>query len=86
MRTALILLGGFALWGICLLAGKLLEGVSSATVATGAFIVIWFAIAAGNMWVGVHHAGYSLSEELPIFFLIFLPPVIAAIFVKLKFL
>ena len=53
--------------------------------ATRVFAVIWFLIAAGNMWIGLTQAGYSFKEELPIFLLIFLLPVATAIFVKWKF-
>jgi hypothetical protein len=35
------------------------------------FIALWFLISAGDMWVGVAQAGYSVKEELSIFLLIF---------------
>jgi hypothetical protein len=38
------------------------------------------------MWVGVARAGYSVSEELPIFLLIFGLPGAVAIFLKWKLL
>jgi hypothetical protein len=50
------------------------------------FIAVWFMIAAANMWVGVTKAGYSFSEELPIFLLIFGVPAAAAILAKWKLL
>lgn len=50
------------------------------------FAVLWFVMAAANMWVGVSQAGYSFREELPIFLLIFLLPVAVAVFVKWKVL
>ena len=56
------------------------------TLATAAFVAIWFVAAAMNMWIGVSRAGYSFQEELPIFLLIFLLPVAVAILVKWKFL
>ena len=88
MRTALIILGGFVLWGVCLLVAKMLGGSrpSSATMATIAFAAVWLCVAAWNMWMGVARAGYSVSEELPIFFVIFLVPVVVAVIVKWKFL
>jgi hypothetical protein len=53
---------------------------------TAVFVVIWFVVAAVNMWLGVSKAGYSFREELPIFLLIFLLPVIVAVvLVKWKF-
>ncbi len=33
------------------------------------------------MWAGVHHAGYSWSEEAPIFLLLFLVPLAVAWFI-----
>jgi hypothetical protein len=75
-------------WAVCLAIAKLLaqSSATSINIATTAFAVIWFLVAAANMWMGVAQAGYSIKEELPIFLLIFLLPVAAAIFVKWKFL
>jgi hypothetical protein len=88
MRTMIIILGGFVLWAVCLGIVKLLANTStlSTTIATAAFVAIWFVAAASNMWVGVSQAGYSFREELPIFLLIFLLPLVVAAFVKWKFL
>ena len=88
MRTAIIILGGFFLWGACLGFAKLVQGAnpSAMTVATGIFVSLWFIAAAVNMWLGVTQAGYSFMEELPIFLLIFGLPAAAAIVLKWKFL
>lgn len=88
MRTALIILGGFVLWGVCLVLAKMLGASrpSSTTMATVVFAVVWLCVAAWNMWMGIARAGYSVSEELPIFFVIFLVPVIVAVIVKWRFL
>ncbi len=88
MRTVLIILGGFVLWGICLGIAKLISNfdASSTTIATNAFIGIWFVVASVNMWIGVSQAGYSFQEELPSFLLIFLLPAAVAVVVKWKFL
>ena len=88
MRTAIIILGGFALWAACLGIAKLLASsrTSSMTTATTVFVALWFVAAASNMWIGVSQAGYSFQEELPIFLLIFLLPAAVAVFVKWKFL
>ena len=82
MRTALFLLAGFLLLGACVVLARLFSThyPGAAGIATGAFVVLWLAIAAFNMWVGVAWAGYSVSEELPIFLLIFgLPAAVAAV-------
>jgi hypothetical protein len=39
-----------------------------------------------NLWIGVTRAGYSFREELPIFLVIFLLPVVVAGMVKWRFL
>jgi hypothetical protein len=88
MRTLIILIFGLVLWGGCLGVTRLLgdTGPSKMSLATYVFIALWFLISAGNMWVGVAQAGYSVKEELPIFFLIFSLPVAVALFVQWKFL
>jgi len=86
MRTAVIILGGFVLLGLCLLAGRLIGGSSAMMVlAAKIFIPIWLAAALLNMWVGVARAGYSTSEELPTFLLIFALPAGVAAFAWWKF-
>lgn len=52
---------------------------------TVVFAGIWFAVALINMWLGVSGAGYSVVEELPIFLLIFLVPVVPAGLVYWRF-
>ena len=81
MRTALIILGGLVLWGVCLGISKLVAGAErpAYTLATVVFVVAWLAIAAANMWVGVTRAGYSWREELPIFLVIFALPAVVAL-------
>jgi len=88
MRTLIILICGLVLWGGCLGVTRLLgdTGASKMSLVTYVFIALWFLISAGNMWVGVAQAGYSVKEELPIFLLIFSLPVAVALFVQWKFL
>ncbi len=83
MRTIMIILGGLSLLGFCRVAGRWLIGGSVGTMMTAAkvFIPIWLALAAYNMWVGVSHAGYSVTEELPILLIIFAIPAGVAAFV-----
>jgi hypothetical protein len=84
MRTALFLLVGFLLLAVCMLLGKLFSSnyPGAAYAATIIFVALWLAVAAANLWVGVAKAGYTLSEEFPIFLLIFAVPAIVAIFLK----
>jgi hypothetical protein len=84
MRTALIILGGLLLWGVCLWAARLAG--ASPKPATLVFAVLWFAVAAANMWFGVARAGYGVREDAPIFLLIFTLPVAVAAIVRWKFL
>jgi hypothetical protein len=88
MRTLLIIIGGLGLWGVSLGVARFIGGslASSTWTATIVFAVIWFLLAAANLWVGVSQAGYSFAEELPIFLVIFLLPVAVAVFVKWKVL
>ena len=88
MRTALFIVSGFVLLALCLGAGRLLAAQSAQPMRTAviAFCVIWFAVAAVNMWIGVSRAGYSFFEELPIFLLIFGLPAVVALALKWKWL
>jgi hypothetical protein len=64
MRTLIIILVGFALWGAGILAARIFAGASAAAtmVATVGFVALWFVVAAWNMYVGVTQAGYSVLE------------------------
>ena len=81
MRTALFLIAGLLLLGAALLLGRLFSShyPGATFVATIAYVALWLIIAGANMWVGVAKAGYSVTEELPIFLLIFGVPAAAAI-------
>jgi hypothetical protein len=87
MRTLLFILGGFVVWVACLGMGKLMASAraTSMTIATTAFVVLWFMAASANLWVGVMQAGYPFMEELPIFLVIFVLPVATAAFVQWKY-
>lgn len=79
MHTLLVITGGFALLGICLLTGKICGGSSLAMArAALVFLPLWFLGAGINLWVGVAKAGYTVQEELPIFCVVFGVPATAA--------
>jgi len=88
VRTALFLVAGLLLLGAALLLGKLFSShyPGATFVATVAYVALWFIVAGANMWVGVARAGYSVTEELPVFLLIFGVPAVAAILIKWRFL
>lgn len=88
MRTALFLLSGFLLLGSMGILARLFAAHASAApaIATALFVAVWAAVTAGNMWLGVTKAGYSISEELPIFLFLFAVPAAAALFIKWRFM
>jgi hypothetical protein len=91
MHTIMVVLGGFLLLVISLLAGRLMGGAGTAlvtktmTIAALIFIPIWLGAALINMWIGVSRAGYSVAEELPIFLVVFAIPAVVAVFIWWKF-
>ena len=82
MHTIMVVLGGFLVLGICLLAGRLMKAMPIAALI---FIPIWFGAALINLWIGVSRAGYSVAEELPIFLAVFAIPAVVAVFIWWKF-
>ncbi len=82
MHTIMVVLGGFLLLVICLLAGRLMKTMAIAALI---FIPIWFGAALINLWIGVSRAGYSVAEELPIFLMVFAIPAVVALFIWWKF-
>jgi hypothetical protein len=88
MRTPLFLLVGFLLLAASMLLGKLFSSnyPGATYAATWIFVGLWLAVSGVNMWVGVAKAGYTVSEEFPIFLLIFAVPAIVAIFLKWRIL
>jgi len=86
MRTIVILVGGLVILGLFALAGwRLGGGAQSMVTAAKIFIPVWLVAALINMWIGVSRAGYSIAEELPIFFVIFIIPAAVAVFIWWRF-
>jgi hypothetical protein len=74
-----VILGGLVLLGVFGLFGWLWGGhAAGGAVAAKAFVPVWLVLAVANLWVGVHHAGYSVREELPILVVVFLVPAAVA--------
>lgn len=85
MRTIIIIVGGFVLLGLSVLAARWIgTGTSSMVTAAKVFIPIWLVVALVNLWMGTR-AGYSVTEELPIFLLIFAAPAAVAALLWWKF-
>jgi hypothetical protein len=81
MHIVMVIGGGFVLFGLFLLFGKLWGGAEpDYALAAKAFIPVWLVVALVNMWVGVTKAGYSVREEAPILVLVFAVPAALAAF------
>lgn len=87
MRTLIIVLTGFVLFGFLLAVTKYLADWSapSKTISTYVFVVIWFFATVYNVSIGISK-GYTVLQELPVFLVTFLLPVGVALFIKYKFL
>jgi hypothetical protein len=87
MRTLLFLTVGFLLLAACFLLGRLFSAhyPNAMATVTVAFMCLWLLISGFNLWVGVSKAGYSLADEQPIFFLVFVVPAAVALLVKWRF-
>jgi hypothetical protein len=80
VHTIIVLAVGFGLLGICALVGRALGGTPGIATAALVFLPLWFIGAGINMYMGVKRAGYSVTEEAPIFLVVFAIPAAAALF------
>lgn len=79
MHMLLTILGGVLLLGVFLLFGHLWgANAPSIALAGKVFVPVWLVVAIANLLVGVHHAGYTVREELPILGIVFIAPAIVA--------
>jgi hypothetical protein len=83
MHTVKVVSLGFALLAACLLVGRWAGAGQPTTIARAAivFVALWFVGAGINLWRGVSRAGYTVTEEAPIFAVVFLIPAAAALLV-----
>lgn len=83
MHTVKVIAAGFVLLVACILVGRYVGSSPATGTVLGAkvFMLLWFVGAAINLWFGVARAGYSVRDELPIFFVVFLVPASVAAFV-----
>jgi len=79
MHTAIVIALGFGLLAACGAIGRVMGGAAGFTRAMLVFLPLWLVVAAINMTLGVKRAGYSWSDELPIFLLVFAIPAAAAL-------
>ena len=79
MHTVIVLGGGIFLLLACLFLGHAFGGgMPGAALGAKVFIPLWLVAASVNLWLGVHNAGYTVAEELPIFLGIFAAPALVA--------
>jgi hypothetical protein len=69
MHTVIVMGSGVLLLGFLLLTGNW-TGMGAGKAAL-LFIPVWLALSLANLWRGVRHAGYGVSEEIPIFLAVF---------------
>jgi hypothetical protein len=82
LHTVKVIAGGLALLVVCLIASRFVGGANQSLAlgrAALVFIALWFVGAGINMWIGVSKAGYSVGDELPVFFMVFGVPALIAL-------
>lgn len=80
MHTLKVIGAGFALLGLLLVLAPRLKasGAKPIAFAVKIFIPLWFAVAMINLWIGINRAGYSATQEWPIFLVVFGVPALSA--------
>ncbi len=88
MRTALFLLAGLLLVSASFILGRLFVGsyARAGLCATVLCVAVWLVLTGANLYAGVTRAGYTLTEELPIFLLLFVVPALVMMFLRWRFL
>jgi hypothetical protein len=79
MHTAIVIGIGFITLAVCALLGHTFGGSSGTATGLLVFLPLWLIGAATNLAIGVRQAGYTLSEEAPIFLLVFAIPAAIAL-------
>ena len=88
VHTVKVIVVGFALLALCLVAGRLIGGAGQSTILARSalvFLPLWLVGAGINMWFGVSRAGYSVKDEVPFFLIVFLIPAALALLVWWKY-
>jgi hypothetical protein len=79
MHTIIVLAVGFGLLVACAGVGYVLGGTPGLAKAVLVFLPLWLVGAGINLYVGVTRAGYSVTDEAPIFLVVFAVPAAAAL-------
>jgi hypothetical protein len=80
MHTVIVIGIGLLILGACLFTGRALGGSAAMAYAALYFLPLWLIGAAINTYVGVKSAGYAVSEEAPVFLIVFALPALVAVF------
>jgi hypothetical protein len=84
MHTLIVMAIGLLVLGACLFTGHAMGGTAAVARAALYFLPLWFIGAGINMYVGVNSAGYAVSEEAPVFLIVFALPALVALVVWWK--
>jgi hypothetical protein len=84
MHTLIVMGIGLLVLGACLFTGHAVGGTEPMARAALYFLPLWLIGAGINMYVGVKSAGYALSEEAPVFLIVFALPALVALAVWWK--
>jgi hypothetical protein len=84
MHTLIVMAIGLLVLGACLFTGHTVGGAAAMARAALYFLPLWLIGAGINMYVGVKSAGYAVSEEAPVFLIVFALPALVALAVWWK--
>jgi hypothetical protein len=79
VHTAVVIAIGLAVLGAALFIGHVLGEDAGKARAALYFLPLWVIGAGINMYIGVHGAGYAVSDEAPILLVVFAVPAAVAL-------
>jgi hypothetical protein len=85
VHTAIVIGIGLALLAACVFLGRLVGGPSALPTSVLVFLPLWLIGAGVNMAMGVKKAGYTVTEEAPVFLIVFAVPALLALFLRWRF-
>jgi hypothetical protein len=85
VHTAIVIGIGLALLAACVFLGRLVGGPPALTTSVLVFLPLWLIGAGVNMAMGVKKAGYTVTEEAPVFLIVFGVPALVALFLRWRF-
>lgn len=85
MHTIKMIILGFAVLMIFVVMGRSASTPRGVAVASLAFITLWLILAATNTYIVGTSAGYSVTDGMPVFLLVFAVPGLVALALWHKF-